>query len=152
MNAGVHRIKRIWQRCTTCWCWQICFICRTLAFIVLFRLFVVLVSFVVQQHCPKMQELFTKVYIFFMIRWGGAIKKSLSIEVEKQDFSCSICKTMKKLYLCKSGAKTCALFTRNSCRASWTLFLILPLFHVHHVGVVKSSWGWLDLTAGWNGM
>ena len=71
--------------------------------------------------------------------WGD--KKALSIEVEKQDFSHSICKTMKKLYLCKSGAKTGTLFTRNSCRASWTLFLILPLFHVHHVGVVKSSWG-----------
>ncbi len=42
-----------------------------------------------------MQELFTKVYIFYnQIGWGD--KKALSIEVEKQDFSCSICKTMKK--------------------------------------------------------
>ena len=91
-------------------------------------------------------------YIFFHNQMGWGDKKALSIEVEKQDFSCSICKTMKKLYLCKSRAKTWTLFTRNNCRASWTLFLILPLFHVHHFGVVKSSWGWLDLTAGWNGM
>ena len=48
MNAGVHRIKRIWQRHTTCWCRPICFICRTLAFIVLLGSFVLFVSFVVQ--------------------------------------------------------------------------------------------------------
>lgn len=56
MNAGVHRIKRIWQSHATCSCRQICYIRRTLAFIVLFSLFVTFVRFVVQQYCPSMKD------------------------------------------------------------------------------------------------
>ena len=57
MNAGVHRIKRIWQSHATCSCRQICYIRRTLAFIVLFSLFVTFVKFVVQQYSPSMKDL-----------------------------------------------------------------------------------------------
>ena len=46
MNAGVLRIKRIWQNHSACLCQQICFIRRTLAFIVLFSLCVTFVAFV----------------------------------------------------------------------------------------------------------
>ena len=50
MNAGVHQMKRILQRCTVCRSRQIGSIRRTLAFIVLFSLFVTFVTFVVLQH------------------------------------------------------------------------------------------------------
>ena len=53
MNAGVHRMKRIWQRHKRCLCRQFCLIRRTLAFIVLFTSFVIFSTFVVNNIAFK---------------------------------------------------------------------------------------------------
>ena len=52
MNAGVQRMKRIWRKHASRSCRQICFIRRTLAFIVLLSWFVLFVQFVVQHYYP----------------------------------------------------------------------------------------------------